>query len=143
MHTAVHATHGAFDLGVAGMADQDDFRAPLMVAHDFHVHFGDERASGVEDAKTSALRFLLYPTRDAVRAEDDGRALRDLIQLVDEYRAFGAQIFHDKSIMHDLVAHIDRRPEKLERTLNDLDGAVDTRAKPSGIGKKNLHGVII
>ena len=56
-------------------------------------------------------------------------AFGNLVQLLDEHRALGAQSFDDVSVVDDLVAHIDRRAEFLERQLDDLDGAVDPGAK--------------
>jgi hypothetical protein len=42
-------------------------------------------------------------------------------------------------VVDDLVAHIDRRAELLERSLNDLDGTVDPCAEAARLGHHNLR----
>ena len=64
---------------------------------------------------------------------------RHLRELLDEYRAQGAQPLHHVAVVHHLVAHVDRRPEELERTLDDIDGAVDAGAEAARIGEQYLH----
>ncbi len=67
--------------------------------------------------------------------EDHGTARRNLVELIDEYGAKSAQTFYDVAIVHNLVTNVDRRPKQLDGTLDDLDRAIDTSAKPSRIGK--------
>ena len=55
--------------------------------------------------------------------------LGNLVELLDEDRAFGAQAFDDVAVVDDLVADIDRRAEFLERQLDDLDGSLNPGAK--------------
>jgi hypothetical protein len=38
----------------------------------------------------------------------------------------------------DLVAHVDRRAELLERALDDLDRAIDAGAKAARLGEDDL-----
>ena len=42
-------------------------------------------------------------------------------------------------VVHDLVAHIDGRAEALERLLDDLDRALDARAKPPGLSQEHAQ----
>jgi hypothetical protein len=37
-------------------------------------------------------------------------------------------------VVHDFVAHVDRRAELDQRALDDLDGALDAGAEAAGIG---------
>ena len=46
---------------------------------------------------------------------------------------------HDVAVVNDLMAHIDRRAEKLDRALDDVDSAIDTRTEATGIGEKDFH----
>ena len=40
------------------------------------------------------------------------------------------------------VAHVDRRAQGFDGTLDDLDGAVDAGAETSGIGEQDVHAEI-
>ena len=42
-------------------------------------------------------------------------------------------------VVHDLVAHIDRRTVFLQRALDDLDRAHDAGAEAAGLGQNDLH----
>src|SRR5262249_37149390 len=79
----------------------------------------------------------------AVRAEDDGGAVGHLGELVHEHRAARAQAVDHETVVHDFVAHVDRRTERFQRALDDLDGAVDTGTKAAGIGEQDFHAAII
>jgi hypothetical protein len=41
--------------------------------------------------------------------------------------------------VHDFVAHVYRRAEQFERTLDDVDGAVNAGTETAGIGEQDLH----
>jgi hypothetical protein len=45
--------------------------------------------------------------------------------------------------MNDFMPDIDRRSEPLERKLNDLDGAIDARAKPARRGNQDFQRRLI
>ena len=42
--------------------------------------------------------------------------------------------------MHDFVTHVDRRAERFERALDDLDGAIDAGTESTWVGEQHLHG---
>src|SRR6266576_55671 len=131
MHAASDSAHRAFDLRMAGMPDQDDLAALIGVALPLDMHLGDERTGRVDDRKAALPRPLLDLARDPMSAEDRHRARRDLVDLVDELRPFGAQPLDDMAVMHDLVPDIDRRAVLLQRALDDLDRAFDPGTKPA------------
>ena len=58
---------------------------------------------------------------DAVGGEHDRGAVGHLVELVDEDRAALLQVGHHPGVVHDLLAHVDRRAAQLERALDDLD----------------------
>ena len=98
--------------------------------------------SGQVASNTLSVRWrasVLDRARDAVRGEDDRAAAGHLVELVDEHRAQAAQSLDHVAVVHDLVAHVDRRPEQLERTLDDVDRAVDAGAEAARIGEQDLH----
>src|SRR5437762_1111305 len=77
----------ADDLVVILVADQDDRVALARVANRLEVHLGHERARRVDHPQAAALGLPAHLRRDAVGAEDHGRAVGHLVELVDEDRA--------------------------------------------------------
>ncbi len=134
MHAAVDPPHRAVDLGMAGMADQDDLAALIGVALALDMDLGDERAGRVDHRQPALGGPLLDRAGDAVGAEDRDAARRDLVDLVDEMRSFGAQPLDDVAVVDDFVADIDRRAIFLERALDDLDRPFDPGAKSARLG---------
>jgi hypothetical protein len=121
------------------VADQDHVAALARVARDLHVHLGHQRAGRVEHAQAASARLRLHRLGDPVRAEDHGGVGRDLVELLDEHGAEAAQAVHHEPVVHDLVAHVDRRAEQLDGALDDVDGAVHARAEAARIGEQDLH----
>ena len=85
----------------------------------------------------AAVGFLGHRFRHAVRGEHDGRALRYLVQLMNEDCALGHKLFDDEAIMDDLVPDIDRAAEPLDRALDDLDGTVHPGAEAPRTGEND------
>ena len=56
MHPAGDPAHRAVDLGMAGMADQDDLATLVGIALALDVHFRDQRAGGVDDRQAALGR---------------------------------------------------------------------------------------
>src|SRR5205814_6735868 len=92
-----------------------------------------------EHGEAARLRLRPHRLRHAVRAEHDGCAAGNFVELLDEHRALALQIIDDEAVMHDLVAHVDRRAELRERLLDDCDCPIDAGAESARIGEKNLH----
>ena len=63
--------------------------------------------------------------------EDQQAAWRHEIEVVDEDRAAGPQAVADVTVVHDLVAHVDRRPVVVEDQVDDLDGVGNAGAEAS------------
>jgi hypothetical protein len=75
----------------------------------------------------------------------DMTKLQPLTVLIAAPRGFcagaeAAQAVDDEAVVDDLVADIDRRPEPLDRQLDDLDGAVDACAKSARGRDQDLKG---
>ena len=133
---------GADDLLVALVADEQDVVVAVGEAHGLAVHLGDQRAGGVDGAQRQRARLLVDDRGHAVRREDDGRALGHLVGLVDEDRPALLQRGDDVLVVHDLLAHVDRRAVELEGLLDRDDGPVDTRAVAARGGEEHaLRGV--
>ena len=136
MHAPVDLAHRAFDFRVAGMADHDDLAALGAQALDFEMNLGDQRAGGVEDAHTERLSFVAHRARHAMRGKHHGRPGRDDLQVLNEHRAFGTQVFDHETVVHDLVPHINRRAELRDRALDDLDRPIDPGTKAARLGEQ-------
>src|SRR5690606_10055542 len=125
VHAALRLPQRAFDFGMPLVTDHDDFTPGGAHAGDFDVHFGDQRARGVEHLQPARIGFLAHRLGHAVRREHHDGARRRLIELVDEDGSLGAQIFDHIAVVDDFVAYVDGRPVQLERAFDDIDGAVD------------------
>ena len=73
-----------------------------------------------------------------MRAEHQRRTGRHFGQVLDEDRALGLQVVDDIGVVHDLVAHVDRRAELRQRALDDLDRTVDAGAEAARLGQHDL-----
>ena len=72
-------------------------------------------------------------------AEDGDRVRRNLGEILDEMSAFGLQALDHVLVVHDFVAHIDRRAVFLQGALDDLDGADHAGAKTARLSENYLH----
>ena len=124
-----HLAEGADHLGMAGMADEQDVPAGLDQPLGLAVDLADQRAGGVEIVEPARLGRGRDDLGHAMGGKDHRAAVGNFVELLDEHRAQPAQPVDDEAIVDDLVADIDRRAEPLDRQLDDLDGAVDPRAK--------------
>ena len=138
-HRLGDLAHRAFDLGMAGMADEDEPAALADIALALVVHLGDQRAGRVQHRKLARRGFLLDALGHPMCAENGDRIGRDFGEVLDEARALGFQALDHMLVVHDLVAHIDRRAEFLQRPLDDLDGAHDAGAEAARLGEDHFH----
>ena len=126
---ALDPPHRTLDLGMSGVTDQHDIEAVRGVPVTLFVYLGDQRTRRVDHAQSALMRRQFHALRDAMRAEYGDRALRDLVDLVDEPGALALQRLYDVLVVDDLVADVDRRAEPLQRALDDLDRPLHARAE--------------
>uniref|UniRef100_A0A0N5A5U6 NAD-specific glutamate dehydrogenase n=1 Tax=Parastrongyloides trichosuri TaxID=131310 RepID=A0A0N5A5U6_PARTI len=132
--------HGAFDLGVPFVADQDAFLAIATVLGHLDVHLGHQRAGRVEDLEAAPRRFLAHGLGNAVGTEDDDDVIGHLVELFDEDRPARAQVFDHELVVHHFVTHIDRRAEHLEGAIDDFDRPVHAGAEAAwGLDCEDFH----
>ena len=84
---AGHLAEGADDLGMAGMADEQDVASVLDQPLGLAVDLGDQRAGRVDEGQAAVLRGGRHRLGHAVGREDHRPVVRDFVQLVDENRA--------------------------------------------------------
>ena len=116
------------------MTDHDDLAfSPAHLGY-LDMHFGDQRAGGIEHVQIALFGIAAYRLRNAVRAEYDGCAFRNFGQVFHEHRTFGAQVVYDIPVVHHFVAHVNRRAMTLQRALDDFNCTVYSGAKTARIG---------
>src|SRR3989441_9621776 len=91
-------------LVVVLVADENDRVVLARVADRLEVHLGHERARRIDNPEAPLHRLLAHLRRDPVRAEDHGRVVRHLVQLVHEDGALGAELFDNVAVMDDLFS---------------------------------------
>jgi len=139
VHALRRLPHRALGLGVPAMPDHHHFESRGEHLRDLDMHLGHQRAGGVEHVQAARLGLAPYQLRHAVRAEDHRASGGNLVQLLYEDRPFGAQVLDHRAVVHDLVAHVDRRAVARERALDDLDRALDAGTKAARIGQDHFH----
>ena len=99
---------GSDHFRMAAMSDQQSGPAALVVAarRAMHLHTSGQVASASVSLRRSPRGD---PFRHAVRREHHERLIRHLVELFDEDRALGPQLVDHVTVVHDLVAHVDRR----------------------------------
>ena len=131
--------HRALDLLMAGVADEHDRVALAGELQRLAVDLGDERARRVDRLQPARQRVGVHGGRHAVGREDGHRALGDrVVELLDEHGAAVAELLDDVLVVHDLLAHVDRRAVQLERALDRLHGPVDAGAVAARRGEQQL-----
>ncbi len=131
--------HRALDLGVAGVADQDQGAALADVALPLIVNFRDQRAGGIEHRKVARGGLFLDAAGDAMGAEDRDRFRRNLGQFLDEDCAFVLQALDHVFVMHDLMAHVDGWAVLIQRPFHDLDRTHHACAEAARLRQINFH----
>jgi hypothetical protein len=131
--------HGALDFDVSRVPDEHDLAIPLGHAQRLEVDLRHEGAGGVDDAQIARLSRLTHGGRYAVGAEDQQRARRHVCRIFDEDGSLVAQFIHHVAVVDDLVAHVHRCTEALERNLDHFDRAVYAGAEAAGVREQQFH----
>ena len=120
---------GPLHFTMSSVANQDDLSALTCESPHPQMDLADQWARGVHDAQVARLGVALDLTAHAVRTEDDDRARRDIVQRLGQDRAALLEPIDDVRVVHDLVQHVDRGTEHVQRPLYDLYRANDTGAE--------------
>ncbi len=121
-------TRGAFDLFMAFVPDQQNLEVVAREAHCLAVDLRHERTRRIDRLEVAVSGRRHHCRRHTVSAEDHVRALGNLVDFLDEDGTLALEFRDDVDVVHDLLAHIDRRTEPLERLLHRDHRAVDTGA---------------
>ena len=81
------------------------------------------------------------PATRRARENTTVRAGGHLVELLDEHRALGAQVVDHELVVHDLVAHVDRRAELRERRSTIAMARSTPAQKPRGLASRTSIAV--
>jgi hypothetical protein len=90
-----------------------------------------------------ALGFFPDFLGHSVRAENDDRAVRNLVEFLHKDGTFLAQGIHDMPAVHNLMAHINRGAVGRKREIHDFNGAIDAGAEAAGFSEIDFHSGLI
>ncbi len=122
------------------MADQQDAAPAPEMNFRLAMDLGDQWAGRVNGQKIALGGGGGHGFGYAMRGKDHRRAgVGNLLQLLDENRALGLKRLDDITVVDDLMADIDGRPELGEGALHGVDGAHDARAKAAWGAQKNFE----
>ena len=127
--------HCADCFGMACVANHDHLKAVLTVAFCFNVDFAHQWAGGIDIYHIASLRGAWNRFWHPMCRKNYGAIIRAFVQLLHEYGTLRAQTVDDKFIVHNLVAHKDRRAPFFQSHFDDFYGTIDPRTKTSWRGK--------
>ena len=133
-------THGADHLGMALMADQQNFAAALEMDFRLAVHFRHQRTGRVEREKIAPFGLGRNILRHAMRGKHHrGSGIGNFVEFLDEDRTFLLQAIDDVFVVNDLMPDIDRRAIELQRPLDRVDCPNHAGTKAARRAKINLQ----
>src|ERR1700686_518641 len=116
---------------LVAMPDKHQRIALLGKLYGFHMYLGDQRAGRIDHAQSSLLAGFADLRGNSVPAINYPLPIGDLFHAVHEYRALALKFFDYKAVVDDLLAHVDRRPERLKGDPDNINGTDDPGAKTS------------
>ena len=130
---------GADGFVVAGVADVQDGEALAHADAGLVVHLGDERADRVHNVATFGAGGGDNVGRRTVRRQHEGRAGRDVGDVVDEDHSLLAEALHDEPVVDDLVVAVDGRLERPDHPCQRFDRHLDPGTEAPRLGEQ--HGL--
>ena len=138
MDAAVELAHGALHLGVALVADHDEFIAFLVQLGHLDMHLGDQRAGGVKNLKATRAGFALHRLAHAMGREHQGSAGWHVVQLLNKNSAARFQVVHHVGVVHDLVAYVDGTAKLGQGPFHNLNCTVHPGAETTRFRQDNF-----
>ncbi len=121
--------HGANGLRMAGMADHDHLQPVFVVPLGLDMHLAHQRAGCIDEDHLPRLCRSRNRLGHAMGRKDHRTVIGHFVQFLDKDRTLRLERVDHKLVVHDLVAHIDRRAPFRQRHFDDLDRPVHTSAK--------------
>src|SRR5260370_1413781 len=101
-----------------------------------HVDLGHKRTRRINHPQTTGGAGFPDFGRNSVSAVNYTLAIRNFLDTVDENCALALQLFHHKTVMDNLLAHINRRTKRLKRDADNINSPHHSRAKPPRFQEK-------
>jgi hypothetical protein len=127
------------DLWVVLVPQNHQFVALPKVFLDVGVHFGDQRAGAIAKFYAAGLQFLARLGRDAVRPNDQSRALLELIERIHYIHALTGQQIHDLGVVNQGTEGIHRAVGILRRIHGDIHRPTHAPTKSGRLRKLHFH----
>jgi hypothetical protein len=124
---------------MALVTNHDDLQACIVMALRLDMDLAHKRASRIDKNHLAPRSLGRHSLRHTMRRKDNRAIIGAIFKFLDKNSAFGAQIVDNIFVVHNLVAHIDRRAPLIDCNLDNLDGAVDPRTKAARGGKNNFE----
>ena len=116
-------------IGVASMADEEDMPPFFDQSLSLPVNLRNQWTGRIDVGEATALRLGGHRLGHAVRGKYHRPIIRYFVELIHEHRSELSKPVDHELVMDDFVADVDGGAEALECKLDDLDRAVDARAK--------------
>jgi hypothetical protein len=120
------------------MSDQYNGIAGTRESDRLKVHFGHQRAGGVNHLKPAANGILADLGRDAVSAENRPGAFGNLVHLFHKHGSGLAQTVHNVLVVNDFLADENGWAVEIQSNLDHVDCPHHTGAEPARFEQKNL-----
>jgi len=124
--------HGAYRLLVTFVPDVQD-GVPLASTHlHFVVHFGHQRANGIDHCSAGGLGRRNNRRWRTVGAEHDGRSWWYVADIVNENHSQGLEVVHDELVVDYLVIAVHRRVKDPGHPIKGLNRLFDAGTEAPG-----------
>ncbi len=113
------------------VANQDDGAIFTGKFQGFEMYLCNQRTSGVNHFEGARFGFIANRRRNSVRAENQHRTVRNLVNGFHEDCAAPAKLFHDIRVMNDFVMDVNWRAVSFQRQLDNIHRAHNSSAEAS------------
>ncbi len=103
------------------------------------MHFGHQGAGGIEHFQTALIGFLPDSLRNTVSAKNHNNVIWHFSQLIHKNSTPVAQRVYHKFIVYHFVTYIDWGSEHIQRTVHNINGAINPSTKTTRVGKVNFR----
>jgi hypothetical protein len=124
---------------MAAMSNENTLLAVLTVPGHFHMDLCHQRTSSIEYFKAASVGLGANCLGHSMGRKNYDAIVRNLIEFLDKYCPSFPQVINYKFIVDYLMPNVDGSAKHVQRTIDDINSAIDARAKTTGVGKLNIH----